>query len=169
MNIKKMLVLSFFGLLSALAPASAFSGSEAHRTAGNRCLEQGRTAAAISEYREALAADPSSTAVYFDLAIAYHSLSRTQEAASALEKLVELDPRDVEAYYNLGCLALYRGELGQAKLFFIKARTCRDRDPDFAPLVDQGLEFVDLISEKDPVTQKVILYSIQNGKFPSPA
>jgi Flp pilus assembly protein TadD len=48
-------------------------------------------------YRRAVAAEPGLTGAWFNLAIAYMGLELSDQAASALRSVLELDPGDAEA------------------------------------------------------------------------
>ena len=157
----KFLASTIAGLsLACQAPAAL--GEVNHKQLGDHYLQQSQTAAAINEYRQAITLNPTSTAVYFNLAIAYYSERHIKEAAAALEKLVALDPSDVEAQYNLGCLKLYQRDLETASACFQRAKQCCNRHPEFASLIDGGLEFVGHFKQLDPQTQDaVFLYLLQ--------
>lgn len=131
-------------------------------------LKQGNPSRAIEEYQKALALKPSSTAAYFNLAIAYYAVRDIGGAVSALEKLVALDPEDVEAHYNLGCLKLYLHDQEGAKTHFEKAKNCCRHNPAFVPLIDKGLKFIDQLGQTDPSTQDILFFLLQYGLPPVP-
>jgi Flp pilus assembly protein TadD len=124
-------------------------------------LRRGDTALAIGEYKKALALTPSSTALYFNLAVAYFSQKNLKDAAAALEKLVELDPQDVEAHYNLGCLYLYERDLVKAKTHLEKARLCCERDVRFEAPVRQSEAFIGELEKLDPLARELVFLLIQ--------
>lgn len=129
-------------------------------TAGHY-LQDGKFDLARAEYKKATELNPKSTASYFNLAIASYAIGDLRGTVSALEKLVELDPTDAEAHYNLGCLKLCLRDLRGSKLAFEKARICCNRNLEFFPLINQGLEFLDEFGKLDPATQDLNLFFLQ--------
>lgn len=119
-----------------------------YKEAGDIYLRSGKSAIAIGEYKKALELNPGSTAVTFNLAIAYYKERDLKATISVLEKLVQFDPNDTEAYYNLGCLKLYGRNFEAARHCFKKARA------------EQTLEFVDKLRSLDPQTQSAVLLSL---------
>jgi len=76
----------------------------AHNKLGLVYAENGDTAAAISEYDQAIALDPSATAAYNNRAAAYKSLGQYDQAMADYAKATELNPLSAELRYNLGNL-----------------------------------------------------------------
>jgi tetratricopeptide (TPR) repeat protein len=77
---------------------SVYSGEGlAHMNLGNLLLARGDYAGAMDWYRRAVAAEPGLTGAWFNLAIAYMGLELSDQAASALRSVLELDPGDAEA------------------------------------------------------------------------
>ena len=137
-----------------------------HKKIADEHLRNSETSLAIAEYKTAITLNPSSTALYFNLAIACYNARSVNEAATALEKLVALDPNDVEAYYNLACLKLCQHDPQAAKLCFEKAKSCCNLKSKFFPLVDIGLEFMDQLKTLDPQTQDA-LFTLLTQSLPS--
>jgi serine/threonine-protein kinase len=75
---------------------------------------------AIAEWRAATQARPDAGA-YSNLAVAYHSQGRVDEAIAALRETVRLKPGDALAHSNLGVLLLQQGKLDEARDMFRKA------------------------------------------------
>ena len=161
----RRLALSFFiaTLLTGVLSPAAFcqeTGTETslqHKLAADELLRGGKPSEAVAEYHKAIALDPSFKALYFNLAVAYHTQKNFKEAISSLEKLVALDPQDVEAHYNLGVLYLYERDLGRAKFYLEKAKLCSDRDLAFQPLVEQSSAFVTQVENLDPMARELVL------------
>ncbi len=146
LKITGLMIVSAWVLLS---PTNAYCRTFAeYKEAGDDHLRSDRSALAIGEYKKALELDPDSTAVYFDLAIAYYKEQDLKETVSSLEKITQLDPNDTEAYYNLGCLKLYGKNFGSACEYFKKAQAWGT------------LEFVVKLKTLDPQTQDTILLSL---------
>lgn len=161
----RRLALSFFITTSLIGALSlpAFCQEVSHETVlqhkltADGLLRGGKAAQAVEEYQKALALDPFSKPLYFNLAVAYKIQNNFKQAIWALEKLAALDPQDVEAHYNLGVLYLYEGDLDRAKLHFEKAKLCCDRDLIFKPLVEQSFAFVTDVEKLDPTARQLIL------------
>lgn len=73
-----------------------------------------RVEAAIEHYREYLGRSPDDKQVYFDLAKAHGALGHWDEAAGTMENLLEKQPGDVSAMYNLGAIEANRGRPAEA-------------------------------------------------------
>ncbi|GEM_PF-2648281 len=118
---------------------------------------------AIHAYEKAVQIDSKSTASLFNLAIAYYGIRNITGAVHALEKLIEIEPNDVEAHYNLACLKLYGQDFKNAKVHFEKARECCNKNPEFKPLIDEGLEFLDHLQKNEPATQDLVSFFLAQG------
>src|SRR3990167_1680329 len=116
MKSKKSLVLLLAALSFYLGLPAGVHGRQtsptiesapALKASADQLLKNGKILAAIKDYRKAIRLDSTNTALYFNLAIAHYSNHDMKNSALVLEKLVELDPSDTEALYNLGCVKLY--------------------------------------------------------------
>lgn len=154
------------GVFAALVlsnPSAGFCHDASwHKRRGDQALTQGDFSRAIEEYQGALAFNPQSTATYFNLAIAYYSSGDVRGAAAALERLLERDPHDVEALYNLGCLYLYQWETKKARAAFQHAKQCSDGDSTFTPLLESGLAFLDELDHRDLFSRSEILQALSH-------
>ncbi len=156
-----------FGLLILGShTASASSAPQPFSLEGNRYLQEGKYGQAVLEYENALKENTSETKIYFNLAIAYYAEGKMSKAAQALEKLLLLNPKDVEARYNLGCLNLYLQNPEKARFHFLKAKGDALRMPAFIPLINQGLQFLNEIKKTDSQSQE-ILFSLLKFGLPS--
>jgi len=71
--------------------------------------------------------DPTNSAIYYNLGVAYAFLKREDEALASFEKTIELDPEYVTAYYNLGQIYLIaRRDFSRALNYFDRAVSFRD-------------------------------------------
>ncbi len=149
MKLKIYHLMMIFGAWVFLSSTSAYCQTFGeYKEAGDNYLRSGKSDPAIGEYKKALELNPGSTAVTFNLAIAYYKKRNLKETVSALEKIIQLDPNDAEAYYNLGCLKLYERNFEAAYDCFKKAHA------------EQILEFVGKIKSLDPQTQSAVLLSL---------
>ncbi len=141
-----------------------------HKLTADRYLKNGDAASAISEYQKAVTLNPHSTATLFNLAIAYYSIQNIEGATSTLEKILAIDPSDVEAEYNLACLLLYQGNLKDAQLHFEKTKSCCDANPQFGSLASQGLEYLNEFKSLNSSSRDLALFllQLQQGLNPSP-
>jgi len=114
---KRVLLAAVLSLLVA-APSSAsllrddtgYDGPDRsvdHQTRGNLLDEQGRTAEALDEYRQALNLDPYDTNTLFNMGTVYLKINKPEQAARIFESLIKIDSRDTESYNLLGLA--YRG------------------------------------------------------------
>lgn len=163
--------IGVMGLLLLLNTPLGFGSSPeqtatAHKLAGDAYLRAGNAHLAIEEYQKAIALNSYSTTLYFNLAIALYAMGKIEASAQALEKLLALDPQDVEAHYNLACLSLYREDTVTAAQHFEKAKICCHPDSRFIPLIDKGLGFLKELKNADPSTQGVLFFLLQQGLPP---
>ena len=162
--------MAFAAFLVATVPA--YGQEPAHFTQealalknkADALLKKGNAKRAIAEYRLALEHTADSTALYFNLAIACYSDKKLGEASAALEKLLEFDPRDIEALYNLACLKICQSRPDQAKACLEKASLLCAPGSRFKPMIRQSLDFLELASRLEP-THRELLFSLlyQNG------
>ena len=160
MRFKIYRLIMIAGACALLSSTSAYCQTFGeYKEAGDNYLRSGKSALAIGEYKKALELNSGSTAVYFDLAIAYYKERNLKETISSLERIVQLDPNDYEAYYNLGCLKLYGRNFEAACDCFKKAQACCSTNQDFACAIEDTLAFVGKLKTLDPQTQNTILLS----------
>jgi tetratricopeptide (TPR) repeat protein len=71
--------------------------------------------------------DPTNSAIYYNLGVAYAFLKRDDESLASFEKTIELDPEYVTAYYNLGQIYLIaKRDFSRALNYFDRAISFRD-------------------------------------------
>ena len=78
----------------------------------------GRLAEAMTEYRRALAHNPTHRDALNNLGIAYARAGRLDQAAAQFERLVAADPANPDAHANLGAMLLSTGQPDRAALEF---------------------------------------------------
>lgn len=78
------------------------TGAEAGRAIaeGNRLRRSGELAAAVAQYRRAVALDPASADARYNLGIALRQAGELRESALAFRAAASLDPNDAEAVQN---------------------------------------------------------------------
>jgi serine/threonine-protein kinase len=80
---------------------------------GGFLYRQGRYEEALQAYDGARALAPDHARIYANLAAVYHQLDRTDEAAAALQRSLEITP-DTVTYSNLGTLLYFEGRYAEA-------------------------------------------------------
>ena len=158
MRSKTFFVLTSVSIAIFFGSSTAFCETfQSYKKAGDRYLQAGETNLAAKEYQKALLLNPTSTAVSFNLAIAYYQSRNFKAAEFTLEKIIKLNPNDYEACYNLACLKLYRNDMKGARQCLEKARSCCLSDSEFTPLIQNTLEFADKLATLDPQTRSAVL------------
>jgi tetratricopeptide (TPR) repeat protein len=83
----------------------------AQKTEGGGKDVQGQTtepakpvARGVDEYLAMLQKKPYSSDIYYNLALEYLKMNQFSDAAESFKKVIALNPKDYEAYYNLGVL-----------------------------------------------------------------
>jgi tetratricopeptide (TPR) repeat protein len=108
------------------------SGCVATRPPGERGLaayREGRYAAALEGFDEAVRLDPSSAAAYSNLGATRLRLGDVTGALADFNRAVSLAPNDPELYYNRGNALVVSGDLGLAIADFTRAIQL---DPQYA-------------------------------------
>ncbi len=96
--------------------------AEDHYYAALDHYADGNADGAISEYRQALAADPSFVDALHGLARVYQDLARFDEAIEVAKTISEHDPDDVLAHTSLSILYQKKGMIAEAEEESNKAR-----------------------------------------------
>jgi len=94
--------------------AVASAGAEDHYVAGQTLAGSGDWADSIGEFQEAVKASPSSSKYALALATAYYNQKQYQEAAEALNKLIERDANNGQAHRLMGMIYETTGQTAQA-------------------------------------------------------
>ncbi len=115
-------IITLIGLLLCPMAVSAASREAAERlAAGRKLLDQGKTDAAISEFKKAAALEPTDGAALLNLGHAYERADRSADAIEAYRRSIELEPGSFYARNNLGVLYDKQGKYDQAIGEFQKA------------------------------------------------
>lgn len=69
---------------------------------GNRYSAEGRFEKAVEAYEKSIAGNPLSPVAHYNLGIAYKNLKQLDNAATSLEKSVELEPVNMDTRVTLG-------------------------------------------------------------------
>jgi protein O-GlcNAc transferase len=107
------------------------SDSSAWHLLGLTEYMEGHAETAIDRFARAISIEPMKADFHNDLAVAYGSLERYDDALAILQRATELDPGHFAALKNLGDLLRHKGSLDQALACYGRAM---DLDPEDAEL-----------------------------------
>lgn len=110
---------------------------------GIQALKGGDAPRAVESLEEARRLDPESAWVRYNLAVAYRTAGRLDDAESELRQAIELDPNYRNAHFNLGSQLADRGDFAGAARHF---RSAMEIDPDD---LDARLELAVALSRSD--------------------
>ena len=105
-----------------MSNAKARQAAEDHYYAALDLFAAGQHEAAVAEYQESLAADPTFTEAMHGLARALQELNRLDEAILVAQRIAALDPDDVLAHTSLSVLYQMKGMIPEAEAEGNKAR-----------------------------------------------
>jgi Flp pilus assembly protein TadD len=114
----------------AAAPRSTAAANEA-RTAfdlGVKHQAEGRTQAAVTAYKHALALDPKHAKAAYNLGLLHKAGGQTDEAAAMFRQAAESQPKMTDAHYMLAVLANEAGRTAEAQQ---RLETVLDLDPNY--------------------------------------
>jgi aspartyl/asparaginyl beta-hydroxylase (cupin superfamily) len=114
---------------------------------GNLALQRGQARDAAEHFAAAAAADPHSPALWINLARARRQLGDDAGERESLEKVLEIDQRQLTALIRLAELHERRGEAGEATARWSAAlavgRTIDGRTPELEAVLAHGARFVE--------------------------
>ncbi|MEW5736261.1 MAG: tetratricopeptide repeat protein [Thermodesulfobacteriota bacterium] len=96
---------------------------------GDRRFQENDLAAAVSEYRQALALDPQNANAENSLAVCLAMSGKNSEAVEAFLRVHEKEPGNVMPLFNLGLLCAQEGDFQGALSFFEKALAAAPDEP----------------------------------------
>jgi len=103
-------------------PENARQKAEEHYYAALDLFADGSHEAALNEYRESAAADPTFTEALHGMARTLLDLGRLDEALEVSKRIAEIDPDDVLAHTSLSVLYQKKGMVPEAEAEANKAR-----------------------------------------------
>ena len=103
-------------------PSEPRQTAEDHYFIALDAMADGHQEKALSEYQQAVAADPTFTEAMHGLARALQNLNRLDEAIAVAQRITEIDPDDVMAYTSLSVLYQNKGMIAEAEEQGAKAR-----------------------------------------------
>lgn len=107
-------------------------GIEPYLRTGNALLQQGRYEEARREFARVTHEHPAAAPAFVLLGVAQMQLNDRHAARVSLRHALELDPRSVNALYNLGVLALDEDRPGEAITYLEKAARLGPASPELA-------------------------------------
>jgi protein O-mannosyl-transferase len=75
---------------------------------------KGNTAAAIREFNQVLASEPSNAIVHYTVGVLLAEQGRNSEAAEHFQKVLEIEPDSIQAHNSLGYILAHQGQYEQA-------------------------------------------------------
>src|ERR1700751_6193166 len=105
-----------------MSDSQARQAAEDHYYAALDLFASGQAEAAVEEYQQSIAADPTFTEAMHGLARALQDLNRLDEAIAVANKIAEIDPDDVLAHTSLSVLYQKNGMIAEAEAEGAKAR-----------------------------------------------
>lgn len=116
--------------LQALGYLGGVQSSEGERNLAAIAFEEGRFEDAVEIYEGLIAAEPDEAALYTSLAGALGAMGNYDGALEQLERALELEPLNVEAYHNR---AVIHERRGQSELAIAEYSTALRYAPDYEP------------------------------------
>lgn len=107
---------AFFG-----PDASAVFDAVSLNISGDRYYQEGDIQGAVTEFKTALALDPSNINVHNSLGVCYGVLGELKSALKEFETTLALDSKEFMAIYNIGLTHQLMGNLEPALKFFLQA------------------------------------------------
>jgi TolB-like protein/Flp pilus assembly protein TadD len=104
----------------------------------------------------ALALDPFNPSLHYELGRSYMTLKRWDEARASLEKSIELEPDQPNAYTNLGTISLKNGDGIGFVSNFLKAISIDPKDHELPGLLAGFLYQLGLVEEADDFRERVL-------------
>src|ERR1700751_2288934 len=105
-----------------MSDSQARQAAEDHYYAALDLFASGQAEAAVAEYQQSIAADPSFTEAMHGLARALQDLNRLDQAIAVSRRIAEIDPDDVLAHTSLSVLYQMKGMIPEAEAEANKAR-----------------------------------------------
>lgn len=104
----------------------------------------------------ALSLDPFNPSLHYELGRSYMTLERWDEARASLEKSIELEPGQPNAYTNLGTISLQNGDGIGFVSNFLKAISIDPKDHELPGLLAAFLYQLGLVEEADDFRERVL-------------
>lgn len=141
----------------------------------NYLISTGQTQEALSNFADAIEADPTNASLFYNRGVIYDGLDSTEKAAADYSKALELDPEFFDAAYNLGAMYYNRGaewnnkassyDLNETK----KYNEATAKASEYFKLATPALEKAHAINPEDKSTMASLtkIYAIQgeNDKY----
>ncbi len=118
------------GAATAIPAQAAPLTAEDYFAQGNAAFEQGRLAAAVEGFRQAVTLAPQEAGYWHNLGVAQYSLNALDEAQASFARGLELAPNDAELNYLMGVVLIQFEQLDQAASYLLKANELDAKLPE---------------------------------------
>jgi TolB-like protein/Flp pilus assembly protein TadD len=115
-----------------------------------------QVADALPVLEEALSRDRFNPRIHFELGLTYLGLERWDEAQAALEKSLDIEPAQPNAYTNLAVISLHRGDGVEFVQKFLQAIKVDPRDQELPGMLAAFLYELGLVEEADDFRARVM-------------
>ncbi|MGC8537554.1 MAG: AAA family ATPase [Candidatus Micrarchaeia archaeon] len=119
--------------------------AEEHWLRGNSLFDEGKFDEAIEEYTQAINIDNEYSSAYFNRALNYAILKKTDYAKKDLQSVLEIEPKSADAPLLLGDIAEQSNDLLSARFWYEKSLS---NDPNYAEAKNR-LEHIDSLLHMD--------------------
>jgi tetratricopeptide (TPR) repeat protein len=141
--------------VSMVAPKSA----RMHQIMAHELARQGRTAEAISNYREALKIDPNVPGLHFELAEMLNSsqvAGEPEEAEGEYKAALAVNQFDEKSECRLGDIAARKGDLEGASEHYARAVKLRPNDPEADSGLAKALMQMNQPEKAEPLLERAV-------------
>jgi tetratricopeptide (TPR) repeat protein len=129
---------------------------------GNRAIERGAFAEAISFYEQLVALDPRHASGFNNLGAALTKVGRYKEAESCFARAVKLKPNFHDALSNIGIALQMRGDYADAENFLRRALKLNPRFVNARINLAQTLTFLSRLHDAKSHCEKALKYEPRN-------
>lgn len=103
------------------AQMKGLSDNNLYYMIGRTAQQLHRNAQALAAFQRAVELDDADTVSRFQYALALAHFGQLDAAEQELYRVIDQEAHHADAYYNLGVIAMYRGQMAEARSFFEKA------------------------------------------------
>jgi tetratricopeptide (TPR) repeat protein len=158
-----LLLLCFFGAGGVLADAPDEARAREHFSAGTQAVQDGDFAAALAAFRAAAAAGLPGPAVHYNIGVSAWELGKLDEAEAAFLLVADYPSMSGLASYNLGLVALRRGDDAVARSWFERARASDDEAVRRLASVQLGALAPAAAAERSAIRPPIMLVTTRAG------
>ena len=164
MNSKGLALLAVFLCLVQATASAASVGTIEKKIEADRLLKKGWIEKAIPLYEEVIRENKRFSNAYYNLATAYYLEGDLEKAVQNLEAFLRIEPLDIEARYNLGCLKLRMGKFEEAQKHFQWALDGPSRSSLFLPKIKEALLLLKDLHNQNPQNRQLLAYLLTGSE-----